>query len=68
MKKRLFAVLMAATMVASLVACGPTETPATTEEAPATEAPATDNTPEPKKPTYADDFMNRAARFFGDDE
>ena len=36
--------------------------------APATEAPATDNTPEPKKPTYADDFMNRAARFFGDDE
>ena len=38
MKKRLFAVLMAATMVASLVACGSTETPATTEEAPATEA------------------------------
>ena len=36
--------------------------------APAQEAPATDNTPEPKKPTYADDFMNRAARFFGDDE
>ena len=36
--------------------------------APATETPATDNTPEPKKPTYADDFMNRAARFFGDDE
>jgi hypothetical protein len=36
--------------------------------APATEAPAPESTPEPKKPTYADDFMNRAARFFGDDE
>jgi hypothetical protein len=28
-----------------------------------TETPA-----EPKKPTYADDFMDRAARFFGEDE
>ena len=40
MKKRLFAVLMAATMVASLVACGSTEAPAT--ETPATEASATE--------------------------
>lgn len=33
--------------------------------APAPAAPATE---EPKKNTYADDFMNRAARFFGEDE
>ena len=45
MKKRLFAVLMAATMVASLVACGNTPAETTTEtttEAPATEASATE--------------------------
>ena len=40
MKKRLFAVLMAATMVASLVACGNTPAAETTTETPATEAPA----------------------------
>ena len=36
---------------------------ATPAAAPAQETPA-----EPKKPTYADDFMDRAARFFGEDE
>ena len=40
MKKKFLAVLMAATMVASLVACGSTEAPAT--ETPATEEPATE--------------------------
>ena len=30
-------------------------------------APATETPAEPKKNTYADDFMNRAARFFGED-
>ncbi|SCX81290.1 BMP family lipoprotein [Butyrivibrio sp. INlla14] len=60
MKKRLFAVLMAATMVASLVACGSTEPattePATEEAAPATEeaAPAADNTEAPATETSSD--------------
>ncbi|WP_292141794.1 BMP family lipoprotein [Butyrivibrio sp.] len=40
MKKKILAVLMAATMVASLVACGSTEAPAT--ETPATEESATE--------------------------
>lgn len=35
--------------------------------APAAEPTPTETKPEPKKNTYADDFMNRAARFFGDD-
>ena len=60
MKKRLFAVLMAATMVASLVACGSTEPattePATEEAAPATEeaAPATENAEAPATETSSD--------------
>ena len=39
----------------------PEATPAPTDK---TDAPAEP----PKKPTYADDFMDRAARFFGEDE
>ena len=38
-----------------------------TAPAPAAEPTPTETKPEPKKNTYADDFMNRAARFFGDD-
>lgn len=38
-----------------------------TVPAPAAEPTPTETKPEPKKNTYADDFMNRAARFFGDD-
>lgn len=37
------------------------------DAAPAAEPTPTETKPEPKKNTYADDFMNRAARFFGDD-
>ncbi len=46
MKKKIFAVLMAATMVASLVACGSssTEAPATTETETAAETPAATET------------------------
>ena len=35
---------------------------------PAQATPSQETPAEPKKPTYADDFMDRAARFFGEDE